>query len=295
MSVQVFVLTTLHAHARRRADGARDDRLGADQRLDRPAGRAGRRRVQPIAQFLAAFPVNLLFGAAVSLVLAFNLNPDIWLSLLIVFGTQWYIVFNTIGGAAAFPNDLREAAANFHIHGWDWWKQVILPGVAALLSHRRDHRLGRLVERLDRRRIGQMEGPDRRRARRRRLYRRGDRQGRLPENRARRRHDVDLRHPVQPPVLAPALRLCRAAPAPLEPIVVEEFAMLDPAIATLLDVDHVSQIFQRLGRDPRAGAAGRFADPADRRDRRPARPLGLRQVDAAAHHLRARRARPRGR
>ena len=86
--------------------------------------------VQPIAQFLAAFPVNLLFGAAVSLVLMFNLNPDIWLSLLIVFGTQWYIVFNTIGGAAAFPNDLREAADNFGIRGWAWWKQVMLPGIA---------------------------------------------------------------------------------------------------------------------------------------------------------------------
>jgi NitT/TauT family transport system permease protein len=86
-------------------------------------------RVQPLAQFLAAFPVNLLFGAAVSIVLAFNLNPDIWLSVLIVFGTQWYIVFNVIAGASAFPNDLREAAANFHIRGWQWWKRVILPGV----------------------------------------------------------------------------------------------------------------------------------------------------------------------
>ena len=110
--------------------------------------------VQPFAQFLAAFPVNLLFGAAVSLVLAFHLNTDIWLSFLIVFGTQWYIVFNTIGGAAAFPNDLREAAANFHVRGWAWWRDVILPGVRAILPHRRDHRLGRLVERLDRRGVG---------------------------------------------------------------------------------------------------------------------------------------------
>ena len=86
--------------------------------------------VQPLAQFLAAFPVNLLFGAAVSLVLTFHLNPDIWLSVLIVFGTQWYIVFNTIGGAAAFPNDLKEAAANLRIRGWKWWRDVILPGVA---------------------------------------------------------------------------------------------------------------------------------------------------------------------
>jgi NitT/TauT family transport system permease protein len=86
-------------------------------------------RVQPMAQFLAAFPVNLLFGAAVALVLAFDLNPDIWLSILIITGTQWYIVFNVIAGAAAFPNDLREASENFRVHGWDWWTRVMLPGV----------------------------------------------------------------------------------------------------------------------------------------------------------------------
>ena len=86
-------------------------------------------RIQPLAQFLAAFPVNLLFGAAVSIVLAFDLNPDIWLSLLIVFGTQWYIVFNVIAGATAFPNDLREVAASFRIRGWTWWRNVILPGI----------------------------------------------------------------------------------------------------------------------------------------------------------------------
>ena len=86
--------------------------------------------IQPAAQFLAAFPVNLIFGPAVALVLAFDLNPDIWLSFLMVFGTQWYIVFNTIGGAMAFPNDLREAIANFRIRGRDWWTKAILPGVA---------------------------------------------------------------------------------------------------------------------------------------------------------------------
>ena len=85
--------------------------------------------VQPIAQFLAAFPVNLLFGAAVSLVLAFNLNVDVWCTVLIITGTQWYIVFNVIAGASAYPNDLREAAANFRVHGWDWWMRVMLPGV----------------------------------------------------------------------------------------------------------------------------------------------------------------------
>ncbi|MDE2361597.1 MAG: ABC transporter permease subunit [Hyphomicrobiales bacterium] len=86
-------------------------------------------KAQPLAQFLAAFPANVLFPVAVVGIVKLSLNPDIWLSLLIVFGTQWYIVFNVIAGATAFPNDLKEAAANFQIRGWDWWRKVILPGV----------------------------------------------------------------------------------------------------------------------------------------------------------------------
>jgi NitT/TauT family transport system permease protein len=86
-------------------------------------------KVQPLAQFLAAFPANVLFPVAVIGILRFHLNPNIWLSVLIVFGTQWYIVFNVIAGASAFPNDLREAAQNFRVKGWDWWKSVILPAI----------------------------------------------------------------------------------------------------------------------------------------------------------------------
>jgi NitT/TauT family transport system permease protein len=86
-------------------------------------------KVQPLAQFLAAFPANVIFPAAVVLILKFSLNPDIWLSFLIVFGTQWYILFNVIAGASAFPNDLKEAVATFRIRGWDWWKNVIIPAI----------------------------------------------------------------------------------------------------------------------------------------------------------------------
>jgi NitT/TauT family transport system permease protein len=85
--------------------------------------------IQPVAQFLAAFPANLLFPVFVVFIVHFKLNPDIWLSPLIVLGTQWYILFNVVAGASAFPNDFREAAANFHIKGWQWWKQVMLPGI----------------------------------------------------------------------------------------------------------------------------------------------------------------------
>jgi NitT/TauT family transport system permease protein len=86
-------------------------------------------KVQPLAQFLAAFPANVIFPVAVVLILKFSLNPDIWLSFLIVFGTQWYILFNVIAGASAFPNDLKEAVANFRIRGWDWWRSVIIPAI----------------------------------------------------------------------------------------------------------------------------------------------------------------------
>ncbi|HEY2131657.1 MAG TPA: ABC transporter permease subunit [Acetobacteraceae bacterium] len=87
------------------------------------------RRVQPLAQFLAAFPANLLFPPFVVLIVAFHLNVDVWLTPLMVLGTQWYILFNVIAGAAAFPGDLREAAENFHVGGMLWWRKVSLPGI----------------------------------------------------------------------------------------------------------------------------------------------------------------------
>ncbi|ALI01444.1 sulfonate ABC transporter permease [Pseudomonas sp. FW306-02-F02-AA] len=86
-------------------------------------------KIQPLAQFLAAFPANLLFPVFVIVILRYQLNPDIWLSPLIVLGTQWYILFNVIAGASAFPNDFREAATNFRIRGWQWWRKVMLPGI----------------------------------------------------------------------------------------------------------------------------------------------------------------------
>ena len=86
-------------------------------------------KVQPIVQFLAAFPANLLFPVAVFLIVRFNLAPKIWLSPLMILGTQWYILFNVIAGASAFPSDFREAAASFRIRGLRWWQDVMLPGI----------------------------------------------------------------------------------------------------------------------------------------------------------------------
>jgi NitT/TauT family transport system permease protein len=85
--------------------------------------------VQPIAQFLAAFPVNLIYPIVVSGIVLLKLSPDIWLSPLMILGTQWYILFNVIVGASAIPADMRYAAQNFHVGGWLWWKRIALPAV----------------------------------------------------------------------------------------------------------------------------------------------------------------------
>ena len=81
------------------------------------------RVVQPIAQFLAAFPANLLFPVAVAAIVTFKLNANIWLSPLMILGTQWYILFNVIAGASAMPGEMR------HVRGWLWWRKIGLPAV----------------------------------------------------------------------------------------------------------------------------------------------------------------------
>jgi NitT/TauT family transport system permease protein len=92
----------------------------------RPAWAA---RLQPLAQFLAAFPANVLFPVAVVAIVRWHLDPDVWLSPLMILGTQWYILFNVIAGAAAIPSDLREAARMFGVRGGQWWLKVALPAV----------------------------------------------------------------------------------------------------------------------------------------------------------------------
>ncbi|HEX3949949.1 MAG TPA: ABC transporter permease subunit [Steroidobacteraceae bacterium] len=85
--------------------------------------------VQPVAQFMAAFPANLLFPIAVYGIVRWKLNPDIYLSPLMILGTQWYILFNVIAGASSIPAEMRYVAANFRVTGWLWWRKVALPAV----------------------------------------------------------------------------------------------------------------------------------------------------------------------
>jgi NitT/TauT family transport system permease protein len=86
-------------------------------------------RAQPIVQFLAAFPANLFFPVAVALILRYRLNPEIWLSPLMILGTQWYILFNVIAGTNSLPRDLQLAASNLGLRRLLWWRRLVLPAI----------------------------------------------------------------------------------------------------------------------------------------------------------------------
>jgi NitT/TauT family transport system permease protein len=87
------------------------------------------RRVQPVVQFLAAFPANLFFPIVVSAIVIFHLNAEVWVSPLMILGTQWYILFNVIAGTLALPTDYQFVASNLGVSRWLWWRRLVLPGI----------------------------------------------------------------------------------------------------------------------------------------------------------------------
>ncbi|MDP3704858.1 MAG: ABC transporter permease subunit [Legionellaceae bacterium] len=86
-------------------------------------------KIQPIIQFVAAFPANLFYPLFVIAIVRFNLNVNIWITPLMILGTQWYILFNVIAGASMIPRDLCLVADNFGVTGWQWWRRLALPGI----------------------------------------------------------------------------------------------------------------------------------------------------------------------
>lgn len=86
-------------------------------------------KIQPVIQFFAAFPANLFYPLFVIAIVRFHLSVEIWVTPLMILGTQWYILFNVIAGASTIPRDLYLAADNFGVRGWLWWRRLALPGI----------------------------------------------------------------------------------------------------------------------------------------------------------------------
>lgn len=86
-------------------------------------------KIQPLIQFIAAFPANLFYPLFVIMIVQFHLSVEIWVTPLIILGSQWYILFNVIAGASLIPRELYLVADNFGLTGWQWWKRLALPGI----------------------------------------------------------------------------------------------------------------------------------------------------------------------
>ncbi len=87
------------------------------------------RIAQPLAQMAASIPATALFPVILLFLIRLRGGLEIAAMLLMLLGTQWYILFNVIAGAMALPTDLKEAAHIFHFSSWDRWRYLILPGI----------------------------------------------------------------------------------------------------------------------------------------------------------------------
>lgn len=96
-------------------------RIGLSPRLSRI--------MQPVVQVAASFPAPMLFPAVILLLALLKVNINFGSIILMLLGTQWYILFNVIAGAQAIPSDLREAAASYRLIGRQRFWSLYLPAI----------------------------------------------------------------------------------------------------------------------------------------------------------------------
>jgi NitT/TauT family transport system permease protein len=87
------------------------------------------RIAQPLAQIAASIPATALFPVVLLLLIRIGGGLGIGSIILLLLGTQWYILFNVIAGAIAIPTDLKECCSVFRLEGIERWKKLILPGI----------------------------------------------------------------------------------------------------------------------------------------------------------------------
>ena len=92
------------------------------------------RIAQPLAQIAASVPATALFPVVLLLLIRLGGGLGIGSIVLLLLGTQWYILFNVIAGAIAIPTDLKEACTICGINGWQRWRKLILPGIFPYLA-----------------------------------------------------------------------------------------------------------------------------------------------------------------
>src|SRR5262249_35058757 len=87
------------------------------------------RLLQPVAQVMASFPAPMLFPVAIAVLHAAGIGLGVGSVVLMLLGTQWYILFNVIAGASSVPSDLREAVVAFRLTRAERFWTLYLPAV----------------------------------------------------------------------------------------------------------------------------------------------------------------------
>ncbi len=95
--------------------------VGLDARLSAIA--------QPIAQVAASGPATALFPIILLMLIRAGGGLGIGSIILLLLGTQWYILFNVIAGATAIPTDLKEVCSVYRFPRWERWRQLLLPAI----------------------------------------------------------------------------------------------------------------------------------------------------------------------
>jgi len=87
------------------------------------------RVLQPVVQIMASFPAPMLFPIVIAGLAAAGVSLGWGSIVLMLLGTQWYILFNVIAGAMAIPADLREASRSYRLSRWQQFHALYLPAV----------------------------------------------------------------------------------------------------------------------------------------------------------------------
>jgi len=85
--------------------------------------------VQPLAQIAASVPATALFPVILLMLIRIGGGMGLGAMVLLLLGTQWYILFNVIAGATAIPSDLKEVCGVFRMGVVERWRKLFLPGV----------------------------------------------------------------------------------------------------------------------------------------------------------------------
>lgn len=86
-------------------------------------------RLQPLVQVVASFPAPMVFPVITYLLVVSGVGIEFGSVVLMVFASQWYILFNVISGATQIPHSMIELASAFQVRGWAYWRAIIIPAI----------------------------------------------------------------------------------------------------------------------------------------------------------------------